>query len=78
MNANIWAKAFRSDPEPEPARWHNSHCLDGEKRGKACGADLLTAPVKQPDRGRWVYFLPSCGHRVARSRRWLEGLLSRT
>jgi hypothetical protein len=75
MRANEWAKAFRNDTEPEPHRWNNSHCLIGAKSGTPCGADLSIALIRQPDKGRWIYFAPVCGHTAWRSRAWLTALL---
>jgi hypothetical protein len=75
--ADDWGAYLARDPEQdEHQRWLNSHCLVGYRNGKgvACGTSLVGAPHRIPDEGRWVYFLPPCGHVVHRSRSWLEEL----
>lgn len=72
-----WGTYLARDPEEdEHERWLNSHCLFGYEsgRGSACGTSLATAPCRFPDEGRWVYFMPACGHMVHRSRKWLQEL----
>jgi hypothetical protein len=72
-----WGRYLVHDPEvDERKRWENSHCLVGYQSGRdaACGESLIDAPYKVPDLGRWVYFLPACGHTVHRSRTWLRQL----